>query len=319
MLYYLGIDTSCYTTSIAILDEQGNLLADKRRILTVKAGGRGLAQSEMVFQHTRNLPQLFEEAMTLVGDNALLAAVGVSSCPRPLPDSYMPAFLVGEGYGRALSACLHIPLYSISHQENHIFAGMWSAGGPMKDEFLAMHVSGGTTEIVHVKCKTGNRIVQLLGGSEDLHAGQFIDRVGVALGLPFPAGPHLEMLASTEYIEPVDIPFTVKGLQASFSGPETHAQRLIERGAPPSSIAAGVQLCIARTLVKLSETAIATTGIKDLLLVGGVAANKFIRQYLQAKLQSKRQVQIYYPDNRFSPDNATGAAFFAFKHGTIEF
>lgn len=317
MEYYLGIDTSCYTTSLAILDEKGNLLADKRKILTVKAGGRGLAQSEMVFQHTRNLPQLFEEALTLVDASAVLAAVGVSRSPRPLPDSYMPAFLVGEGYGRALSACLHVPLYSISHQENHVFAGMWSAGGPMKDEFLAMHVSGGTTEILHVKRKTDKLIVQLLGGSEDLHAGQFIDRVGVALGLPFPAGPHLEMLAADEHIEPVDIPFTVKGLQVSFSGPETHAQRLIERGVTASAVAAGVQLCIGRTLVKLAETAVAVTGVKDVLMVGGVAANRFIRQYLQTKLRSKRQVQLYYPDNRFSPDNATGAAFFALKHGTI--
>ena len=93
----LGLDTSCYTTSAALMDRQGNLLGDQRRLLTVKPGRRGLAQSEMVYQHTRNLPDLLE-ALEL--DGRRIAAIGVSAKPRPREDSYMPAFLVGLGLTR---------------------------------------------------------------------------------------------------------------------------------------------------------------------------------------------------------------------------
>ena len=90
---YLGIDTSCYTTSAALLAEDGSLLAEARQILSVKPGRCGLQQSEMVFQHTRNLPRLVEEVFS--DKDCTLAAIGVSGYPRPLADSYMPAFLAG--------------------------------------------------------------------------------------------------------------------------------------------------------------------------------------------------------------------------------
>ena len=99
---YLGIDTSCYTTSVAVLDEAGKLVGEARKILDVKPGRCGLQQSEMVFQHTRNLPNLMEEV--LLGKEYELAAIGVSGYPRPLENSYMPAFLAGTGVARTLAA-----------------------------------------------------------------------------------------------------------------------------------------------------------------------------------------------------------------------
>lgn len=133
---YLGIDTSCYTTSAVLLAEDGSLLAEARQILSVKPGRCGLQQSEMVFQHTRNLPRLVEEVFA--DKDCTLAAIGVSGYPRPLADSYMPAFLAGMSVARSLAAAYKVPLEVISHQENHLEAGLWSAGGPQAERFFAV-------------------------------------------------------------------------------------------------------------------------------------------------------------------------------------
>lgn len=310
MNYVLGIDTSCYTTSVAVMAESGDLAADVRRLLKVAPGKRGLSQSEMVFQHTRNLPQIIEEAMAICGNYAKITAVGVSGYPRPVPDSYMPAFLVGDGCGRSLAAVNGLKLHRISHQEGHIYAGMWSAKGPDTDQFLALHVSGGTTELVKVKKHPGRLEIELLGGSLDLHAGQFIDRVGVALQLPFPAGPHLEEAALKNESDCAAIPSAVQGLNLSFSGPETHTMRLLNKGANISAIAAGVQQCVADSLSKLIKNAVEKTDIRNILLVGGVSSNLFIRDYIKNNT-SNLGTSVFYPDKKYCTDNAVGTAFFA--------
>lgn len=304
MSWVIGFDTSCYTTSVAVLNTNGELLADCRRLLTVKPGGRGLAQSEMVFQHTRNLPAVLEEALANVGDAP--AAIGTTNCPRPLPDSYMPAFLVGEGYARSLAVSHKIPLFRLSHQENHILAGVWSASGPLSAKFLAVHASGGTTEIVVAERRGAGFAIELLGGSIDLQAGQFVDRVGVALNLPFPAGRHMEALAS-HAAGSVRLPVSVDNLSVSFSGPASHALRLIRAGGEPAELARAVEICIGETLAKLIASGVRSTGITEVLLVGGVVSNQFIRRYLKQRLSD--MCVLFFPLPEFSPDNAVGAAF----------
>ena len=313
MKVYIGLDTSCYTTSVAIMDAEGRLRADTRRLLSVKPGGRGLAQSEMVFQHTRHLPDLFAEAIgALQADKYEIAGIGVSVRPRPVADSYMPAFLVGHGYARTVGAILGIPVSSISHQENHIYAGIWSSGGPISEEFLALHLSGGTTEIVEVRALHAQPVFHLLGGSLDLHAGQFVDRVGVSMGLPFPAGPALEKLAATWQKEPVSLHSSLQGLSVSFSGPESQAQRLLQAGSDAAAIAAGVQECISRSIVRMIVAGAQKTRLADVLLAGGVTANQSIRRYICDHLTS-HAVKVYCPDPAYSSDNAVGAAFYALR------
>lgn len=306
----LGIDTSCYTTSVALMNFEGNLLAEARKLLTVKHGKRGLAQSEMVFQHTRNLPGLLEEVFANLSDNVNIEAIGVSAYPRPLPDSYMPAFLVGSGFARALAAVNKIKIRQISHQEGHIFAGLWSAGGPKVDNFLSLHVSGGTTEIVKVN-RCGQHVrIDLLGGTKDLSAGQMVDRVGVALGLPFPAGPHLEELARANRETPIFIPSSVKELNTSFSGPTTHVMRLIQKEVNPEALAEGVQLCIGESLAKIIKNAVKQTGLDQILVVGGVSSNQYIRKHINESIAGLG-INLYFPLREYSADNAVGAAFMA--------
>ncbi len=314
MSLFLGLDTSCYTTSVALLDGDGRLVADERRPLVVKPGGRGLAQAEMVFQHTRHLPELFAAAVAKAGGPFALSAVAASTQPRPRPESYMPAFLVGAGYARVIAAAQAVPFVSLSHQEGHILAGAWSAGGPADGRFLAVHASGGTTEVALVARGAAGLTVAIAGGTDDIAAGQFIDRIGVALGLPFPAGPHLEELARGGEAEPAPIPVAVKGDRTSFAGPETQARRLLDRGAAPAAVAAGVQACVADSLAGLCRAALAATGAGAILFVGGVLANGYIRRRVTAALGD--HARLYCPAPRYSGDNAVGAACFALSAGT---
>ncbi len=303
----LGIDTSCYTTSVAIMDLTGNLLGDFRRILTVKAGGCGLAQSEMVFQHTRNLPELIEQIENMA--ELQVVAIGVSSRPRPLENSYMPAFLAGFGLARSLAKVLQVPLFTLSHQENHLEAGLWSAGGPSASHFLLLHTSGGTTDIMSVVRQKKELILETVGESIDLHAGQFIDRVGVAMGLPFPAGPSLEKLAQ-EAKESYELPVAVSKERVSFSGPATAALRALATGVDKASLARGTEIAIGEAFNRRLRNICAQKNIQQVLLVGGVAANKFIRELLITKL-AKRNIKVYIPEAKYSGDGAVGAAFYA--------
>ncbi|MHB9094091.1 MAG: Kae1-like domain-containing protein [Eubacteriales bacterium] len=310
MELYLGIDTSCYTTSLAMVDGEGNLFSEARKLLSVPPGGKGLAQNEALFQHITNLPDLFQQ---LIGDSGTgtLRGVAASIRPRPVEGSYMPVFRVAQSYGMSLANLLGIPFTGTSHQEGHLAAGIWSARGPREGEFLACHLSGGTTEILHVTGYTGlDRAfnIKLLGGTNDLHAGQFIDRVGVSLGLSFPAGPQLELLARQAEGN-VSIPSAVKGYEISFSGPETAARRLIDQGTPAGEIARAVEKCIANSLRKIISKAVEDTGIKAVLIVGGVSANSFIRRELSAGVQQKPvNGKLYFASPGLSSDNAVGTA-----------
>lgn len=308
MKAYLGIDTSCYTTSCALIGEDGSLLAEARKILEVKPGRCGLQQSEMVFQHTRNLPGLMEQV--LAAPNYTLAGVGASGFPRPLKDSYMPAFLAGMSVARSVASAMKVPLTVLSHQENHVEAGCWSAGGPEAERFLALHASGGTTDLLLVaRNAQGGYSIEQVGGSIDLHAGQFIDRIGVALGLQFPTGPALERLAAQadRYEE---LPISIRKLEISLSGPATAAQRKLAAGVNGAELALGVEYCLAETFARLFRKAAEQYNVKDVLLVGGVGCNSFIRQHLEQRL-APRRVKLWVPEGRFSCDNATGCASYA--------
>lgn len=309
---YLGIDTSCYTTSVALINQQGKLVSEARKILDVKEGRCGLQQSEMVFQHTRNLPKLLEEAFA---DKKIeLSGVGVSGYPRPLADSYMPAFLAGLSAAKAVALTNGIPLHIISHQENHMEAGMWSAGGPQADRFFMLHASGGTTDLILCEKTADKRYkLQEIGSSIDLHAGQFIDRIGVAAGLPFPAGKHLEKLAE-QAKEMAEIPVSVRKTSISLSGPATAALRKLQAGADAAAIALGVEYVLAESFVRMIRNGAAEHQINAVLLVGGVASNKYIREHVIAKL-NKRKIKVWIPDAWFSCDNASGCAAFARRAG----
>jgi N6-L-threonylcarbamoyladenine synthase len=301
----LGIDTSSYTTSVALI-EGSKLIAEKRALLAVPKGGRGLQQSNAFFQHVQNLPRLIDE----LGLGAYcIDAVAASGRPRPTQGSYMPVFTAGVSVAKSLAAALGVCYFETSHQEGHIAAGCFSIGWRPDDSFLAFHISGGTTELLIAKPNTAGYGLALLGGTKDLHAGQFVDRVGVALGLGFPSGPELENLAMSRNgaTEDLIIKANVTGMDCSLSGAESSAQRLIASGAEAAMVAFGVQRCLAGVFVDMAAEAVRRTGIRKLLAIGGVASNKYIRKRMADDLGSNG-IEVMFAANPFSSDNAVGVA-----------
>ncbi|MBC7766122.1 MAG: O-sialoglycoprotein endopeptidase [Hyphomonadaceae bacterium] len=301
----LAIDTSCYTTSIALM-EDNHLLADARKVLTVDKGQRGLRQSEGIFQHTKNLPSLYH-AMKKTQEISPLQGVAVSVKPRRAENSYMPVFLAGEGMGRVVADSLNVQCIQTTHQEGHIMAGIWSsqAWQLLNKPFLAVHLSGGTTEILHISPQARQFQEQIIGGTLDLHAGQLVDRVGVRLGLDFPCGQALEHIALKSQ-NPIALPVSTKGMHLHFSGVETKAQRMIEAGANHEDLAAGVFICIAQTLCQCLREAMEQTALHDILIVGGVAANSLIRQHLIKAMQN--DCTLHFANPKYATDNAVGVA-----------
>ncbi|HYG59428.1 MAG TPA: O-sialoglycoprotein endopeptidase [Symbiobacteriaceae bacterium] len=317
---FLGIDTSYYMTSVALVDEAGRLLEDRRRPLVVAAGARGHSPAEAVWRHTKALPEVLEPVLQQYGRQ--IAGVAASVRPRPFEGAFLPPFKVSEGFGRTVAASLGVPFYPSSHQEMHIMAGLWSSDQPpVGDRFLAVHLSGGTTELIAVTRRTGGFDEELLGGTQDLHAGQFVDRVGVALGLPFPAGPYIEELARTGTPGVVSLASSVQGRKVSFSGPETAAQRLVGR-VEPADLALAVIKCVSKTLEKWLRAAVTETGLGEVLIVGGVASNGILRERLREKLEHRAVgARLAFALPRFSSDNAVGTAVLALhnhRHGLGE-
>lgn len=306
----LGIDTSNYTTSVALMNHNGNLVSEARKLLPVKSGERGLRQSEAVFKHIEQFPEVIESLELADFKFQDLTKVVVSTRPRNDEDSYMPVFRVGEGQGRSIAGLCQIPLQRVSHQEGHLMAGIWSAGGPRSKEFLAVHLSGGTTEILKVvRNDNCDFKVEQLGSAVDLHAGQFVDRVGVELGLDFPAGPELEQLAKKGKKGGVVFPSSVDGYDISFSGPNSAAMRAIAAGKKSEDIALGVQSCIAKALEKVLRLALKEQGLHKVLIVGGVAANHYLRQRLKKKLEHPAVgAELFFAEPKYSSDNAVGVA-----------
>jgi len=282
--YFLGIDTSNYTTSAAVCNENGEVIKNIRMPLKVNDGEHGLRQNDAVFGHIKNLPQVMEQ----IGKTDV-TAIGYSAYPRDVGGSYMPCFLAGEAVACSNANINGIPLYKFSHQAGHIAAAKYSSKMDA-EKFIAFHVSGGTTEVLHVE----GDIITKLGGTLDLNAGQVIDRVGVKLGLKFPCGAELEKLAGNYDIK---VNVCVNGCDCNLSGLENKVTELTDTG----YIAAYVIEFIKITLDKMTYNALLKHNL-PVLYAGGVMSNQIIKNYLSNKYES------YFALPEFSADNAAGIA-----------
>lgn len=302
----LGIDTSNYTTSAALYFPDENRVMQKKRLLPVASGQKGLRQSDAVFHHTVQLPDLIEE---LFGEyeSGSVSCVGVSVRPRDAQDSYMPCFMTGMGTARAIGAIKRVPVYTFSHQAGHIAAALYSADclDFINRRFIAFHVSGGTTEALSVEPDENNIFkITRVAGSLDLKAGQAVDRVGVMLGLKFPAGMELDRLACESNAR-FKIKPTVKGADCCLSGIENKCMRMLENGESRQDIARFCILSIQSALDIMAENLLALYGDLPLVFSGGVMSNSMIRAYMQNKYGA------HFAQPSFSSDNAAGIALLA--------
>ena len=301
----LGFDTSNYTTSAALF---GDGTAENRgKLLTVPEGALGLRQSDALFQHVKRL-HLMAEQLRADGVMGKIAAVGASTRPREAEGSYMPCFLVGEGEGRTLAAVLGAPFYPCSHQQGHVAAAAWSAGREdlLDRPHLAWHLSGGTTELLRVEPEGHTVRSQVVGGTSDIAAGQLVDRAGVLLGLPFPAGKALDALYPQAEKE---LSFRVKlnGLTFSLSGMENKVKELAERGEAPADIARFTINTIMDVLIRATGEARKRWPGLPVLCSGGVASNRQIRAALE------RACGAVFAQPQYAADNALGVAILAHR------
>lgn len=294
MSLYLGIDTSNYTTSVAVSGERSISL---RKIIDVKEGMRGIRQSDGVFVHLKELPRLFD---ALDIDMADVKAVGVSARPRNREGSYMPVFVAGESFAKVIAKSLGVPLFEYSHQDGHIMAGIISGGffDLLGEQFLAVHLSGGTTEILNCRYRNNRFAADIIGGTKDISAGQLIDRLGVKLGMKFPCGKEIDAL-SLSAGKTLGFKTSVDGSFMNFSGIETKALSMTET-ADGAVLARSVLEFIGESLAK----AINAADCKNVLFVGGVASNTLLRRYLSENISAR----VMFASPELSSDNAAGIA-----------
>lgn len=312
MADYLGIDTSNYTTSAAIYRVDGSIVHQKK-LLPVKHGALGLRQSEAVFHHVQRLPEVISALLTKES-SLQIAAVGATKQPRDEDGSYMPCFTVGLSTGRVVSELFNVPFYEFSHQCGHIAAALYSVGKLelLQRPFLAFHVSGGTTEALLVTSDP-DRIIrcELLAKTLDLHAGQVIDRVGKMLGLPFPAGPELEKLA-TSVKDTIRIKICLKNGNCCLSGFENQCRSMKDKNEPDHRIARYCIEAISQTLDMMCENLLQQYGDLPIVFAGGVTSNQIIKERLSQKYGA------VFASSEFSSDNAAGIAVLtALKAGGI--
>lgn len=305
MSAFLGIDTSNYTTSAALFDSEANTIIQSKKLLPVKAGELGLRQSDAVFAHVKQLGDMVQNIFAEYGGK--ITAIGVSTRPRDIDGSYMPCFLVGEMAANCLGAALKVPVLPFAHQQGHVAAALYSAGrlDLFRERFIAFHLSGGTTEALLVE-PSAERIIRCtkIGGSMDLKAGQAVDRVGVMLGLPFPAGKYLEELALKSdrkfKIKPV-----MKGTECCLSGIENKCRKMLENGEKPEDTALFCLKSVEAALCGMTDAMLSEYCKLPLVYAGGVMSNCIIRNTIKNKYGG------IFAKPEFSSDNAAGIAVLA--------
>lgn len=302
---FLGVDTSCYTTSLCLMDENFNIIADNRKILFVKDGSKGLRQNEMIFQHINNLTQLYDDiAKNHPVKN--ITAIAVTDKPRNIEGSYMPAFLSGLNFAKTLSITLGIPLYFLSHQEAHVYSSMLGSNLNINTKAISVHMSGGTTEILSTSLVDEEIRCDIIGGTKDISFGQLIDRIGVYRGLSFPAGPMMNQIAEyTKLKSPkvkTDGYFNLSGLENYYKGLNN-----INDGELFYNLFSTIKNVLFDSILLLTQE----HGLDTVILAGGVASNTIIRDILTSDLH-ERNIKCFIPEKEYCSDNGIGAAYYAY-------
>lgn len=306
MGFYIGFDTSNYTTSVAVFDSDNNTMNNCKKLLPVSTGEKGLMQSKALFEHIRQLPEVMEAAFSPFSE-IKISAVGVSDKPRNIEGSYMPVFLAGVNAATATALSNKVSLYKTSHQVGHILASLFSANmlDLIEKQFIAFHISGGTTEALLVSPDKDEIIkCEKIAESLDLKAGQAIDRVGVMLGLSFPAGAELDKLSRVGK-SPIKAKPVMKGLNCSISGVENKAIKLFENGENREDIARFVIEFVLNTISEMTLRLKEKYGDIPFVYGGGVMSNSLIKEKL-----SEMGGIICEP--QFSSDNAAGIAIYTY-------
>ena len=302
----LGIETSCDETGIALYDTERGLIADALHSqidLHVEFGGvvPELASRDHIRKTLPMIRQLMEEAG--VDKNAI---EGIAYTAGP---GLIGALLVGASLGRSLAMAWNVPAVGVHHMEGHLLAPMLE-DNPPEFPFVALLVSGGHTQLVEVK-QLGD--YTLLGESLDDAAGEAFDKAAKMLGLPYPGGPQIARLAKSGVVGRFDFPRPMvnrPGLDFSFSGLKTFTKNTIAKCVSEDSldeqtkadIACAFEEAVVSTLAIKCKRALKQTGLKRLIIAGGVSANQRLREALEVMTAAQRS-QVFYARPEYCTDN----------------
>lgn len=317
----LGIDTSNYKTSVALVDEDGKVIFNFQELLKVKKNTRGLRQSDAFYQHANKLPKVIVEILKNHDLKDKIRAVSCSTKPRPIEDSYMPVFNSGAGIAKIVSASLNVPCFEFSHQEGHIEAVKFFSKFNNLERFICFHFSGGTSEAILVDENENGSYpaFRIIGGSKDISFGQVIDRIGVSLGLDFPCGAEMDKIILERNINlpTKQNPFTkvkVKDGYVNLSGMETQGQRIINKYSKEEIVFFTFQR-IAQAMAEIIECLYLNYKINNFLFVGGVSCSLFIRDFLVEYFENNemKSINLEFGKPELSSDNAVGIALLGGK------
>lgn len=308
----LGIETSCDETGVAIYDTEQGLLADALYSqIAMHAEYGGVVPELASRDHTRKLLPLIQEVLA----NAKLLRSDLDGIAYTAGPGLVGALMVGASTAHGLARALNIPVLGVHHMEGHLLAPMLEEQPP-EFPFVALLVSGGHTQLVEVH---GLGRYRLLGESVDDAAGEAFDKAAKMLGLSYPGGPLVAKLAEQGDPQRFRFPRPMTdrpGLDFSFSGLKTHtlttinalsqAGELDDHGR--ADIARAFEEAVVDTLVIKCRRALDQTGLKRLVVAGGVSANTRLRERLDSEA-AKRNARAYYPRGRFCTDNGAMIAY----------
>ena len=304
----LGIETSCDETGIAIYDDQLGLLSHQLYSQVALHADYGGVVPELASRdHVRKTIPLIKEALA----DANCSKDDIDGIAFTAGPGLVGALLVGSCIGRSLAFAWNKPAVAVHHMEGHLLAPMLEEERP-EFPFLALLVSGGHTMIVQVD-NIGEYTV--LGESIDDAAGEAFDKTAKLLGLDYPGGPRLAKLAENGVAGRFNFPrpmTTKPGLDFSFSGLKTFAANTIHaEGNDPQTqadIALAFQDAVIDTVAIKCKRALKQTGLKRLVVAGGVSANQSLREQL-AILMKSLGGQVFYPRSEFCTDNGAMIAY----------
>jgi len=308
----LGLETSCDETGVAVYDSERGLLAHRLYSqIAVHAEYGGVVPELASRDHVRKALPLINEALAEAG-HTVKDLEGIAYTQGP---GLVGALLVGASLGRSLAWGLGIPAVGVHHMEGHLLAPMLEDDRP-EFPFVALLVSGGHTQLVHV---AGIGEYTLLGESLDDAAGEAFDKAAKMMGLPYPGGPELSKLAERGDDKRFEFPRPMTnraGLDFSFSGLKTAARTAIIKHAvdgvldeqTKADISACFQVAVVDTLAIKCKRALKQTGLKNLVIAGGVGANTLLRKQL-IEMTAKIGGQVFYPRAEFCTDNGAMIAY----------
>ena len=290
----LGIDGTAHTFSVGIVNDDGKILSNERSVYKPPLG-KGIIPNDALEHHKRNCEIVLQNALTKanlkIGDVDILAYSAGPGIPPPL--------IFTADFALELSKKINKPLIPVNHCIAHLEIGKLTT---KTNDPLFVYLSGGNTQIIAL---VGGKY-RIFGETQDISVGNSFDTVARELALPMPGGPEIEKLAKQGKY--VDLPYVVKGMDVSLTGITTAAIKKFKEGVPKSDICYSLQETCFAMLVEITERAVAHTGKEEILLVGGVAANKRLQEMLK-NMCNERGCKFYVVPQEYSGDQGAMIAW----------